>query len=98
MGEHRDLLPALARAVERQVDRTLRQGLLQGYRTAEENALAVRGRIREAEQIRRRFGATLPVEAAYGEFTPTSPRTASCAPLSSDCCACPVCRVTYGAG
>ncbi|GGZ02541.1 McrC family protein [Streptomyces poonensis] len=69
VGEHRDLLPALAHAVERQVDRALRQGLLQGYRATEETALVVRGRIREAEQIRRRFGATLPVEVAYDEFT-----------------------------
>lgn len=67
--EHRDLLPALAHAVERQVDRALRQGLLQGYRATEESALVVHGRIREAEQIRRRFGAMLPIEVAYDEFT-----------------------------
>jgi 5-methylcytosine-specific restriction enzyme subunit McrC len=66
---HRDLLPALAHAVERQVDRALRQGLLQGYRTTEETSLVVRGRIRQTEQMRRRFGATLPVEVAYDEFT-----------------------------
>jgi 5-methylcytosine-specific restriction enzyme subunit McrC len=69
VAEHRDLLPALAHAVERQVDRALRQGLLQGYRPTEESASVVRGRIREAEQIRRRFGAMLPVEVAYDEFT-----------------------------
>ncbi|WP_427167336.1 McrC family protein [Streptomyces sp. C1-1] len=66
---HRDLLPALAHAVERQIDRALRQGLLQGYRVTEETSLVVRGRIREAEQIRRRYGATLPVEVEYDEFT-----------------------------
>jgi 5-methylcytosine-specific restriction enzyme subunit McrC len=69
VAEHLDLLPALAHAVERQTDRALRQGLLQGYRTTEETALVVRGRIREAEQIRRHFGATLPVEVTYAEFT-----------------------------
>ncbi|WP_317446351.1 5-methylcytosine restriction system specificity protein McrC [Streptomyces collinus] len=69
VAEHRDLLPALAHTVERQVDRALRQGLLQGYRVTEESALVVRGRIREAEQIRRRFGATLPVEVTYDEYT-----------------------------
>ncbi|KQV14973.1 MULTISPECIES: McrC family protein [unclassified Kitasatospora] len=69
VGEHDDLLPALAHAVERQVDMALRQGLLQGYRAVEDSSLVVRGRIREAEQIRRRFGATLPVEIAYDEFT-----------------------------
>lgn len=69
VAEHSDLVPALAHAVERQVDRALRQGLLQGYKDMEESALVVRGRLREAEQIRRRFGATLPVEVAYDEFT-----------------------------
>ncbi|MFC8369907.1 McrC family protein [Streptomyces sp. NPDC057239] len=69
VAEHREVLPALAHAVERQVDRALRQGLLQGYRVAEETSPVVRGRIREAEQIRRRFGATLPVEVAYDDFT-----------------------------
>ncbi|MEV5846916.1 restriction endonuclease [Streptomyces sp. NPDC051985] len=66
---HRDLLPALAHTVERQIDRALRQGLLQGYLATEETSLVVRGRVREAEQIRRRFGATLPVEVEYDEFT-----------------------------
>jgi 5-methylcytosine-specific restriction enzyme subunit McrC len=69
VAEHEDLLPALAHAVERQVDRALRQGLLQGYRVTEETSLVVRGRVREAEQIRRRFGAALPVEVTYDEFT-----------------------------
>ncbi|MFD9132923.1 McrC family protein [Streptomyces bottropensis] len=69
VAEHRDLLPALTHAVERQVDRALRQGLLQGYQVTEESALVVRGRVREAEQIRRRFGAMLPIEVAYDEFT-----------------------------
>lgn len=69
VAAHRDLLPAIAHAVERQTDRALRQGLLQGYRVTEETSLVVRGRIREAEQVRRRFGATLPVEVEYDEFT-----------------------------
>ncbi|MFI6699968.1 McrC family protein [Streptomyces sp. NPDC050509] len=69
VAEHREVLPALAHAVERQMDRALRQGLLQGYRAAEETALVVRGRIREAEQMRRRFSMTLPVEVTYDEFT-----------------------------
>ncbi|RLV09835.1 restriction endonuclease [Streptomyces griseocarneus] len=66
---HGELLPAFAHAVERQTDRALRQGLLQGYRVTEETSPVVRGRIRETEQIRRRFGATMPVEVTYDEFT-----------------------------
>lgn len=73
VAEHRDLLPALAHAYERQVDRALGQGLLQGYRRTEETSLVVRGRIREADQIRRRFGAAIPVEITYDEFTADIP-------------------------
>ncbi|MFI1683152.1 McrC family protein [Streptomyces sp. NPDC020607] len=69
LAGHDGLLPAFAHAVERQTDRALRQGLLQGYRSTEATAFVVRGRIREAEQIRRRYGAPLPAEIAYDEFT-----------------------------
>ncbi|MGI3230896.1 McrC family protein [Streptomyces sp. GTA36] len=73
VAEHREVLPALAHAFERQVERAIRAGLLQGYRTTEDIALVVRGRIREAEQVRRQFGAALPVEIAYDEFTTDTP-------------------------
>lgn len=69
LAEHSELLPALAHAVERQIGRALRQGLLQGYRTTEESSHVVRGRLREAQQIRRRFGMSLPVEVTFDEFT-----------------------------
>ncbi|MFJ9647459.1 McrC family protein [Streptomyces sp. NPDC101206] len=69
LADHSELLPAFAHAVERQTERALRQGLLQGYRATEESALVVRGRIREGDQARRRFGLPLPVEVAYDEFT-----------------------------
>ncbi|MFH9466174.1 McrC family protein [Streptomyces clavifer] len=69
VGEHRQLVPAVAHALERQVERALGKGLLQGYRAIEETSLVVRGRIREADQIRRRFGAALPIETAYDDFT-----------------------------
>ena len=44
-------------------------GLLHGYRTEEDALPTVRGRIRLEEQMRRRFGAGLPVEVRYDEFT-----------------------------
>ncbi|WP_425827560.1 McrC family protein [Streptomyces fractus] len=72
-GEHDDIVPALAHAVERQIDRALRQGLLQGYQRVEETSHVVRGRIREAEQIRRHFGRTPPVEVAYDAYTADTP-------------------------
>lgn len=68
-AEHADLLPAMAHAFERQTERALRQGLLQGYRTTEESALVVRGRIRHGEQIRRHYGMSIPIELEYDDFT-----------------------------
>ncbi|WP_372344170.1 McrC family protein [Streptomyces sp. KL116D] len=69
IGAHDDVVPALAYAVERQIDTALRQGVLQGYREVAESALVVRGRLREAEQIRRHFGRTPPVEVVYDAYT-----------------------------
>ena len=59
------LVPALARAARRAFAR----GLLHGYRTEEEPLHAVRGRIRVADQVRRRFDIPLPVEVRYDDFT-----------------------------
>ncbi|WP_200813750.1 McrC family protein [Marinactinospora thermotolerans] len=70
IGVHDDVVPALAHAVERQIDAALRQGVLQGYREVEESAPVLRGRLREAEQIRRHFGRTPPVEIAHDAYTP----------------------------
>ncbi|MET9131435.1 McrC family protein [Streptomyces antibioticus] len=69
IGTYDDVVPALAHAVERQIDGALRQGVLQGYREVEESASVVRGRLREAEQLRRHFGRTPPVEIAYDAYT-----------------------------
>ncbi|NYI03812.1 McrC family protein [Allostreptomyces psammosilenae] len=68
-GTYDDVVPALAHAVERQIDAALRRGVLQGYRGVEETALVMRGRLREAEQIRRHFGRTPPVEIAHDAYT-----------------------------
>ncbi|MFZ3493975.1 McrC family protein [Streptomyces sp. 5.8] len=68
-GAYDDVVPALAHAVERQIDSALRQGILQGYREVEETASIVRGRLREAEQVRRHFGRTPPVEIRYDAYT-----------------------------
>ncbi|WP_051835940.1 5-methylcytosine restriction system specificity protein McrC [Streptomyces sp. NRRL WC-3549] len=68
-GVHDDVVPALAHAVERQIDVALRQGVLLGYREVEEAGPVMRGRLREAEQIRRHFGRTPPVEIAYDAYT-----------------------------
>lgn len=53
----------------RNPDRALRQGLLQGYRTTEETSLVMRGRLREADQIRRHHGEFPAVEIVHDEYT-----------------------------
>ncbi|MFD7806022.1 McrC family protein [Streptomyces cellulosae] len=68
-GAYDDVVPALAHAVERRIDGALRRGVLQGYREVTESSLVVRGRIREADQIRRHFGRTPPVEITYDAYT-----------------------------
>ncbi|WUT01397.1 McrC family protein [Streptomyces sp. NBC_00708] len=73
VGVHEEVVPALAYAVERQIDHALRQGVLQGYQRVAESALVLRGRVREAEQIRRHFGRTPPVEIAYDAYTSDIP-------------------------
>ncbi|MEK8143850.1 hypothetical protein NKH18_23750 [Streptomyces sp. M10(2022)] len=50
------------------LERALRQGVLQGYRHTEEAAPVVRGRIREADQVRRHHGRAFPVEVAYDDY------------------------------
>ena len=59
----------LALALTRFARRAFSRGLLHGYLSREESLYTVRGRIRFADQIRRRFGAPLPAEVAYDEFT-----------------------------
>ena len=58
-------LSALVSAARRAFSR----GLLHGYRRREEALQTVRGRIRFAEQLRRRFSVPLPIEVRYDEFT-----------------------------
>ena len=69
VDEDTDLLPAVATAFARQADRAVAQGLIQGYRTIEEHAPVLRGRIRTDEQLRRRFGLPIPLEVRYDDYT-----------------------------
>jgi len=64
-----ELVPALAQALWRQTEQAVQQGLVQGYRVREDAAPVLRGRLREADQLRRRHGLALPVEIRYDEFT-----------------------------
>ncbi|MDQ2707097.1 MAG: McrC family protein [Actinomycetota bacterium] len=66
---HRELVPAVAQALWRLVERALRPGLLQGYHTVEESAMVLRGRLREADQLRRHHGRPLPMEIRHDDFS-----------------------------
>jgi 5-methylcytosine-specific restriction enzyme subunit McrC len=69
LAEAPQLVPALAEALWRQAERALRQGLLQGYRTVDESSPVLRGRLREADQMRRHRGQPWPLEIRHDEFT-----------------------------
>ncbi len=68
-AEAGDLLPALAYAFARAAERAVSQGVLLGYRATEEALPVLRGRIREAEQMRRRQSMLIPVEVRYDDYT-----------------------------
>ena len=68
-AERQSLPDALALALASAARRAFGRGLLHGYRPEEQALQTVRGRIRMAEQMRRRFGTGLPVEVRFDEFT-----------------------------
>lgn len=68
-----DLMHAVAEVFARMTGTALKQGLLLGYRTLEEASPVVRGRIREDEQMRRRYGLMVPVEVRFDDFTADTP-------------------------
>lgn len=64
-----DLPEALGEAFVRLAKRALDQGLLKGYITVEETSPVLRGRIREADQLRRHWGRGIPLEIRYDDYT-----------------------------
>ena len=73
VGDAPDLLRAVVEVFTTVSAQALRYGLIQGYRGVEESLLTVRGRIREADQLRRRYGQPLPVEVRYDDYTVDTP-------------------------
>jgi 5-methylcytosine-specific restriction enzyme subunit McrC len=63
------LVAGLADALWRQIERAVRPGLAQGYRTADVTSTVLRGRIREGAQLGRWPGRPLPLEIRYDELT-----------------------------
>ena len=64
-----DLLPALADAYVRQAERALAGGLLQGYRTIDDEQTVLRGRLRTTDQLTARHGIAIPLLVRYDEHT-----------------------------
>jgi 5-methylcytosine-specific restriction enzyme subunit McrC len=68
-----ELLPALAVAFADQAERALARGLLQGYSEVEDSVTVLRGRLREQEQLSRRFGIAIPLLVRYDDHTVDTP-------------------------
>lgn len=64
-----DLLPALAEAFATQAEAAVEQGLLQGYVEVDDQLTVLRGRLRDQEQLRRRFGIAIPLLVRYDDHT-----------------------------
>lgn len=63
------LVEAVARVLLHHTDTVVRHGLLQGYRGTDDTLPVLRGRLREADQLRRRPGLPFPLEVRYDEWT-----------------------------
>ncbi|MGO4664029.1 McrC family protein [Terrabacter sp. 2TAF16] len=68
LTEETDLLSAMAAAFARQADKATQRGLLQGYRVQEDALPVLRGRLRSAEQLTRRYGLAVPIEVRFDEY------------------------------
>ena len=69
MDNAQDLPEAIVLGFVRTFRRALARGVQQGYRTIDDTALILRGRLRVGDQIRRRFGPLPPAEITYDDFT-----------------------------
>lgn len=64
-----DLVPAIAVSFVAAANRALAAGILQGYRVREEAVPVLRGRLREADQLRSRLALAVPLEVRYYDYT-----------------------------
>ncbi len=69
LDEVDDLLPALAGAFVDQAERAVETGLLQGYVAVDDTLTVLRGRLRDQEQLRRRFGIAVPLLVRFDDHT-----------------------------
>lgn len=64
-----ELVPALAEAFAIQAEKAVEQGLLQGYVEVDDQLTVLRGRLRDQEQLRRRYGIAVPLLVRYDDHT-----------------------------
>jgi 5-methylcytosine-specific restriction enzyme subunit McrC len=64
-----DLVAAVAVSFQAAANRALAAGVLQGYRITDEALPVLRGRLREADQLRGRLGLAVPLEVRYDDYT-----------------------------
>lgn len=69
MAEVTDLVPALAQAFVDQADRALEVGLLQGYNEVDDSLTVLRGRLRDQDQLRQRFGIAVPLLVRFDDHS-----------------------------
>ncbi|WP_322768591.1 McrC family protein [Frankia sp. Cr1] len=69
VGEEDDLVAGTAVAFAHRAGRALTGGILRGYRSVDEASPILRGRLREADQMRARLGVAMPLEVRYDDYT-----------------------------
>ncbi|MBL7496148.1 restriction endonuclease [Frankia sp. CNm7] len=73
LAETDDLVTGLAVAFTRRAGRALAAGVLRGYQPVAETSPVLRGRLREADQLRARLGRAYPLEVAYDDYSADIP-------------------------
>jgi 5-methylcytosine-specific restriction enzyme subunit McrC len=69
LGADDSVLEAVAPAFCRLVSQATRRGLLHGYRAEQQAISLIRGQVRFADQVQRRYGFPIPVEVTFDDFT-----------------------------
>jgi 5-methylcytosine-specific restriction enzyme subunit McrC len=73
IAEYPELSEGFIALFANMVQARLRRGLLKGYVSVDESLHLVRGRIRTADQLRRRFGFPLPIEVRFDDYSEDTP-------------------------
>jgi 5-methylcytosine-specific restriction enzyme subunit McrC len=69
LAEVGHLVPALAQAFADQAERAVERGLLQGYVEVDDTLTVLRGRLRDQDQLRHRFGIAVPLLVRFDDHT-----------------------------